>query len=36
MDLQPDQAKQWDLNDCRKHRSNFVGYELVLHFKKMI
>ena len=31
MDLQTDQAKQWDLNDCRKHRSNFVGYELVLH-----
>ena len=31
MDLQTDQAKQWDLSDCRKHRSNFVGYELVLH-----
>ena len=34
MDLQTDQAKQWDLSDCRKHRSTFVGYELVLHLKK--
>ena len=35
MDLQTDQAKQWGLNDCRKHRSTFVGYELVLHLKKL-
>lgn len=35
MDLQTDKAKQWDLNDCRKHRSTFVGYELVLHLKKL-
>ena len=36
MDLQTDQAKQWGLNDCRKHRSTFVGYELVLHLKNLI